>query len=127
MRDRSTHWTDYAPALVLAVCAFFGVSAAQLFHGSGSAIGTLPQVAVVFPPWIEMEDALARVTQADGRLVRLGLFGTVIIAAPNDENFVTRLYEQGGVLVVDPIVFGGCSVEGGQGPETAIRARFDER
>ena len=126
MLDRSVRWTDYAPALVLAGFAFFGVSAAQLFQGVGSSIATLPQVAVVFPPWVEMGEALARVTQADGRLVRLGFFGNVIIAAPNDERFVERLYQQGGVLVVDPIVFGGCSVEGGQSPETAVRARFDD-
>lgn len=110
MTTTSCRLSDVLPALLLATVAFFGVTAMQFTGAFGAGIGALPQVAVVFPPWVDLTEAATRVAGADGRPVRQGRFENIVIAAPNGPGFIDDLYEQGAILVVDPIAFGGCFV-----------------
>ena len=112
MRKPIHRWVEFAPALLLAAVASISVSVMQLSGAFGGSLGALPQVAVVFPPWTDFGDAISRVAAADGRPVRQGLFGNIVIAAPNDTGFIAKLYDQGAMLVVDPIALGGCLVGG---------------
>ena len=110
MTVETCRWIDFAPALLLGMVAFLSVFAAQVLGAFGTPIETLPQMAVIFPPWVDLGEAVTRIAQADGRLVRQGLFDNIVVAAANDSGFVTRLYQNGAILVVDPIVLGGCWV-----------------
>ena len=110
MPTTTYRWTEFAPAMLLAAMAFFSVSVVQMSGSFGGSVSDLPQVAVIFPPWVDFGDAMARVSEADGRPVRQGLLSNIVIAASQDVGFVTRLYDQGAILVVDPLVLGGCLV-----------------
>lgn len=110
MATKTYHWTEFAPAALLAAAAFIGVSMMQMSGSFGGAVSGLPQVAVIFPPWIDFGDAMTRIAQADGRPVRQGLWSNIVIAASQEAEFVARLYDQGAILVVDPLALGGCLV-----------------
>ena len=101
---------DVAPALALATAAFLSVFLFTLAPSAKTSAAETGQVAVVFPPWIDLAEATMRTARADGRPVRQGLFGNILVVQPDDGDFVTKIYAQGALLVIDPKVLGGCLV-----------------
>ncbi len=66
------------------------------------------RVAAIFAPWVGSEHAITHVVQAGGRIVRPGLFGSIVVAEGDDLGFADRLYAAGAWAVIDPADWGGC-------------------
>ena len=93
-----------------------GTAVTALVLGAAPAVGGAP-VAAVFPPWWSAVDAIAAAGGV-GRTVRLGAASFVVIVVPEASpeggarrsgDIVARLRAAGAVLVVDPVVLGGCA------------------
>ncbi len=99
---------DFIPALLISVVAF--VSTAFMTMAPPAADPSVrPQaMAVVFPPWVDLPTALGRVARADGRALRQGLFGNIVVAVSDDPAFPDMLFANGALFVLDPSVLGGC-------------------
>jgi hypothetical protein len=65
-------------------------------------------VAAIFPPWIDSGQAIERIAQAGGAVVRLGATDTILVVHSDSTDFPEKLRAQGAWLVVDPVAFGGC-------------------
>jgi hypothetical protein len=73
------------------------------------------RVAVIFAPWTSAEQAIARVAQAGGRIVRPGLIDAIVVVQGDDADLADRLHAAGAWAVVDPASWGGC-LAGQQAP-----------
>lgn len=69
--------------------------------------GATGTVAAVFPPG-RSDQALRAVVAADGRLVRQGAFGWVLVVHGTEPGLAGRLQDAGAWLVLDPEVARGC-------------------
>jgi hypothetical protein len=90
--------------------AAIGLAAASTL--AMGALRALPrdgtQVAAVFAPWTSGGEVFARVADADGLVVRRGLFDAIVVVRSDAPGLIARLYGAGAWLVIDPDVFGGC-------------------
>jgi hypothetical protein len=68
-------------------------------------------VAVFAAPW--SISAAEIVAQAGGRLVAAGRSDRVIVAISENDDFVSRLYRSGAILVIDPRYALGCRSDAG--------------
>lgn len=101
-------------AIVLTMASVTAMAALQMRPRDGT------QVAAVFAPWIRGEDALARVAQAGGSVVRQGAVDAVVVVQGDDPDLIDRLYAAGAWAVIDPAALGGCLADQGeQGGRTA--------
>jgi hypothetical protein len=66
------------------------------------------RVAAIFAPWTSAEQAIARVAQAGGRIVRPGLIDAIVVVQGDDADLADRLHAAGAWAVVDPAAWGGC-------------------
>ena len=66
------------------------------------------RVAAIFAPWTSAEQAIARVAQAGGRVVRPGLIDAIVVVQGDDGDLAGRLHAAGAWAVVDPAAWGGC-------------------
>ena len=99
---------DFVPAAIVAAAAFASVSVATLAPAAQPPSAGMAQVAVIFPPWVNLADGFIRIANANGRLVRQGTFENILVAQPDDEHFVESVYQQGAILVIEPTILGGC-------------------
>ena len=99
---------DFIPASIVAAAAFASVATATLAPMAQPAAAGTTQVAVIFPPWVDLAEGFIRIANANGRLVRQGLVESILVAQPDDEGFVAAIYAQGAILVIDPTILGGC-------------------
>jgi hypothetical protein len=67
-------------------------------------------VAVMFAPWTTRGAVLARVTIAEGLIVREGIIDSIVVVHGGSAGLIDRLYAAGAWAVVDPVAFGGCLV-----------------
>lgn len=65
-------------------------------------------VAVLFAPWIDAGDALLRVAESGGRIVRQGAFAFIVVAQPEHPDFSSRVAERGALLTLDPRALAAC-------------------
>ena len=66
------------------------------------------RVAAIFPPWTSAEQAIVRVAQAGGRIVRPGLIDAIVVVQGDDPDLADRLHAAGAWAVIDPAAWGGC-------------------
>ena|SRR5579863_1557527 len=71
------------------------------------------EVAAVFAPWSTDETLLARVSEADGAIVRSGAFSGIVVVHGDRPGLAARLYRAGAWAVLDPVAFGGCLLTSG--------------
>lgn len=64
---------------------------------------------VVFPPWWSRTHAIAALIDADGKLVGLGNWPNLLIAAPAGAGFERRLRTAGAMLLLDARGAAGCT------------------
>jgi hypothetical protein len=103
MAAEETRIRDFLPALALLVVTVSGFG----------ALSTLPtrneqELAVLFPPRIDIETAASLVASAGGELVDSTRFPNIVIATSDMPGFTHALYKVGAWLVMDPIVAHGC-------------------
>jgi hypothetical protein len=83
---------------------------------SVAALEAQPQdrtrVAAIFPPWTSAENAMSRVAQAGGRIVRAGAIDAIVVVQGDEADLTDRLYAAGAWAVVDPAAWGGCLASG---------------
>lgn len=104
------HWISRWALPVLLGC---GTAVAALGLGTQVRASVDAPVAAVFPPWWSASDAVAA-AGAVGRIVRLGSVRFVVVVTSEGAvgqfgDIATRLRAAGAVLVVDPLVLGGCA------------------
>ena len=99
---------DFLPAGIVAAAAFASVMVASLAPAAQPSSVGAAQVAVIFPPWVDLADGFVRIANANGRLVRQGTFENILVVQPDDEDFIESVYEQGALLVIEPTMLGGC-------------------
>ena len=68
------------------------------------------EVAVMFAPWTTRGAILARVTMAEGSIVREGVIDSIVVVHGGSAGLIDRLYAAGAWAVIDPVAFGGCLV-----------------
>jgi len=69
----------------------------------------LAAMAVVFAPWISAEDAVIRATAQGGSILRLGAISSIVVVSPPDNGYVDRVFAEGALLVLDPLVLAACA------------------
>jgi hypothetical protein len=97
------HWFD---AALLSAAAFFSfalIAALTLAPKNGTG-----GVAVIFAPWTEAADALARSAGAGGRFVRFGAFDFISIVEPEASTYAQRARASGAWFVADPAALAAC-------------------
>jgi hypothetical protein len=97
----------YLPAVhnwVLPTAICLATAAAALTEG-GPVEGP---VAAVFPPWWRGAEVFAAAAGA-GRIIGPGAVPFVVVVAPEGARTAERLRAAGAILVIDPIVAGGCT------------------
>ena len=105
---QSVRLIDFVPAMAVAALAFVSVVTMTVMPALGTPDARTGQVGVIFSPWVTLTDGVGRIGRAHGRTVRQGLFANILVAQPDDERFMTEIYRQGALLVIDPSVLGGC-------------------
>jgi hypothetical protein len=84
-----------------------------LFAGTVPAVLTLAPraasaVAIVVPPWAASGEAVRIAATVNGTIVGTTRGGNVAIARFEAEDFVTRLYQSGALLVIDAAAVTAC-------------------
>jgi len=65
-------------------------------------------VAVVFAPWVDEAQAMSRVAESGGALVRPGAFSFITVAIPKAPDFAARVRSAGAWILLDPQFLDGC-------------------
>lgn len=95
------------PTIVLAIFAFFGVSALETF-----SIDPNRPAAILFPDTVSRDEALAALVAAGGLPIRPGRSsltdGVVWIAAAGTPDFFDKVRSHGAWAVINPFALGGC-------------------
>lgn len=90
-----------------ALCFMFLVSIlVALLALPGDAPGQRQPVAIVFPPWVSTDDAIARSLSAGYPVLRSGRSSFVVIAAPVEA--ASALRPQGAIMVLALAGLAGC-------------------
>ena len=67
------------------------------------------RVAILYPPWIEADDAVVRVSRvASVGIIGSGTFANIVIADLRDPDGSDGIYETGAWWMFDPSGLGGC-------------------
>lgn len=80
-----------------------------------SWLATRPQnplqdgVAVLFPPWMQEGQVLAKALEPGARIVRSAGLGFIAIVMPDDEGYAARVRMAGAWAVLDPRALGTCA------------------
>lgn len=96
-------WLPWTAGVVLAVA---GALLLALLASRPATPGR--QVALVFAPWVASAEAVGAVAELDGRLVRPGTFGNVLVAVFDRPTSLSSLRRHGAWLALDPLALGGC-------------------
>lgn len=101
-------WRDYVDRLVLAIFAAMSIFAAGAVEAWPDTSASA--VTVVFPPWVQARDAVARATQAGADLLRLDGAGFIVTVHPLRSNYAGQVLRAGAILVAASSRT-GCSSE----------------
>lgn len=105
--SRPTSLRDFAPSILLIVVSALWLGGLSLTPKAGAA-----QVAAVFPPDWNRDQAFARVNAADALYVREGAWPFITVAASAegaaDPGLARRLRDAGAWFVIDPKALGSC-------------------
>lgn len=104
MKTQRPRFSSFVPAAAVGLATLIVAGAGSLAAVDGAG----RPVAAVFPPWWDGSRALAEVTGAGGRPLRLGLVPSVVVAIDAEPGLIDRLYAAGAIAVLDPIVASGC-------------------
>ncbi len=94
-RDSAVLLSAFALVGALGLAAVAGIAAATLAPDHAGP------VAAVFPPWIDADDAVARVFEAGGVAIGERRAGLVVYAAGAQEGFAEALRAKGAWLLLD--------------------------
>jgi hypothetical protein len=65
-------------------------------------------VAVVFAPWVEEGQAMRRISESGGAIVRTGALSFIAVAVAREPEFAARVRAAGAWLLLDPRLLEGC-------------------
>ncbi|MCC8960052.1 hypothetical protein H8B02_43615 [Bradyrhizobium sp. Pear77] len=81
-------------------------------------------VAVAFPPWWRAERALTAAAAANASIVRMTAIPALLVVRPDRDGGLSRLYEAGALLTMDPQAIAGCfKADDDQGVGNDLRRR----
>jgi len=93
------------PSFALIAC--FLLVAAVPAAGALMSAPRAGQVAVVFPPGWNRSDTLRAAARADSALIRFGSLSNIAVV-DLEPGAGARLRAAGAVLILDPLILGGC-------------------
>ncbi|MDX1737674.1 MAG: hypothetical protein R3261_05525 [Alphaproteobacteria bacterium] len=67
------------------------------------------QYAVIFPPWMKLQEIVPYVGNSDVKFIRTGLWDSIVIVETTMNDFESTMQNFGAWAVLDPIFIGGCS------------------
>ncbi|RXT55783.1 hypothetical protein B6S44_06700 [Bosea sp. Tri-44] len=102
---RLRQWRDIGLIIGLAVCS----GLAALASLPGSVAGPAAPLAVIFPPWVSGEEAVARSLATGSRLLRQGAVPFVVVLAP-EAGMVPAARPAGAVLMLRLDGLAGCII-----------------
>jgi hypothetical protein len=65
-------------------------------------------VAVIFPPWINADEALLRSVTAGARFVGYGRVPFIVVVVPEASDYLDRVLSRGALFALDPRSLAGC-------------------
>ena len=95
--------------------AFHLVSVLAMAFVIASAPDPSGQVALVYSPLASAAEAFQQAAATGGRIVRVGRKPWIVVVAPDADNadFATRARASGALLLLNPVVAGGCTPKRG--------------
>lgn len=96
-------WSSWLSAVALLTASFIAVAALALQARSGADV-----VAVVFPPWWTVTDAIAAVAVAEAAVVRTTALPSIVVVRPREGDGLQRLRAAGSLFAIDPRAAGAC-------------------
>ena len=90
-------------AAALMVASWIAVAALSLQVRAGAEV-----VAVAFPPWWSTQQALLAAASANAAIVRMTAFPDLLVVRPDGNGGLSRLYEAGAWLTIDPQAIAAC-------------------
>jgi hypothetical protein len=84
------------PVLLAAIFLVTTVSLASAYYAPPET----GEMGVVYPPWIDEGTALAGVIAAGGKIVASSNFSNIVVAYAEDDQFRSRIREQGAWFLV---------------------------
>lgn len=100
-------WWELLPAAGLLVLGLVGILAATL-----APTGRGGRYAVVAPPGFTLAQKVTLVQRAQGLIADMRADQHIVIAHSDDPQFVSKLYDAGAWLVIDPLRVHGCGANG---------------
>jgi len=97
----------------LGLIAFHAFSAVGMAGVMASAPDPSGEVALVYSPFSTPAEAFAGAAATDGRIVRVGRAPWIVVVAPKpqDKDFAARARAYGALLLLNPLVAGGCAAQ----------------
>ncbi len=96
-------WPSWLNAAALLTASFVAIAALALQARPGAEV-----VAVVFPPWWSVADAIAAAAAAEADVVRTTMLPSIVVVRPRDRDGLARLRAAGGLMALDPRAAGAC-------------------
>ncbi|MEW7008406.1 hypothetical protein [Lentilitoribacter sp. EG35] len=66
------------------------------------------KVAVILPPWSEPSKIIQVIADAGGALVNGGRLDWIAVTTSESDDFVSKLYQAGAVIVIDGYIAAAC-------------------
>lgn len=114
----TTRWPAWLGAAVLLTASWIAVAALSLQVRAGAEV-----VAVAFPPWWNNEQALLAAASANAAVVRMTAIPALLVVRPNDNDGLSRLYQAGAWLSIDPQAIAACFKADDLGTGNDLRRR----
>jgi hypothetical protein len=96
-------WPAWANAVILLFSSWLFIAALTLQARPDTEI-----VAVVFPPWWNIEQTLSAAATAHAAFVRTTAIPAILVVRPDTEAGLSRLREAGAWFAIDPRAVAAC-------------------
>jgi hypothetical protein len=103
LTSSQTRWPAWLNATALLIVSFMAIAALSLHVRPGDDV-----IAVVFPPWWNTQQAMLATAAANAAIVRTTGVPAILVVRPDDHEGLTRLYQAGAWLAVDPKAIAAC-------------------
>lgn len=106
--ERAAHGRWWLGLCVVVMLGFAALASRYLIRAADS-IETGERVVVVFPPSYSREQALHAIVDAGGYAIEEAALPSIVISVANSHGYGYDLQKKHKVLLLDPLVSGGCN------------------
>jgi hypothetical protein len=98
-----SRWPTWLNAAALLLASWIAIAALSMQVRPGTEV-----VAVVFPPWWNLQQALRAAVSANAAIVRTTALPAMLVVRPDNHEGLTRLRNAGVWLTIDPLAIAAC-------------------